>query len=102
HCIQADWINDRDQFLYPNEDWIYDKEFHSDCLAFTLFHPQNRISSQEGINHWLPFTEEEVNANGIFDSHLMTDFIKGLIKTENKKAIYYYMVIKIFIMEMCL
>ncbi|MEI0797296.1 hypothetical protein R4Q14_03070 [Brachyspira intermedia] len=86
HCIQADWINDRDQFLYPNEDWIYDKEFHSDCLAFTLFHPQNRISSQEGINHWLPFTEGEVNANGIFDSHLMTDFIKGLIKTENKKS----------------
>lgn len=85
-CIKSDWLNDRDQFLYPNEDWIYDKEFHSDCLAFTLFHPQNRISSQQGINHWLPFTEEEVNANGIFDSHFMTDFIKGQIKTENKKS----------------
>ncbi|WPC23617.1 hypothetical protein N4239_11800 [Brachyspira hyodysenteriae] len=84
HCIKADWINDRDQFLYPNESWKEDKELHCDCLAFTLFHPQNRITSKDGINHWIPFTETQVNSKGIFKSHFMTDFINGKIKTEDK------------------
>jgi hypothetical protein len=79
-CIEATWLNDRDQFLYPNDGWETDKEFQNDCLAFTLFHGQNRISSSEGTNHWLPFTEQEVNAQEKFESHFMTDFIKGKIK----------------------
>ena len=45
HSIEASWMNDRDQFLYPNDKWRFDKEFHNDCLAFTLFHGQNRISA---------------------------------------------------------
>ncbi len=79
HCIPANWLNDRDQFLYPNNGWISDTEFQNDCLAFTLFHGQNRISSKEGINHWIPFTEEQVNAREKFDSHFMTDFLRGKI-----------------------
>ena len=27
HCIEATWLNDRDQFLYPNENWKKDFEF---------------------------------------------------------------------------
>lgn len=77
HCIPADWLNDRDQFLYPNDGWQTDIEFQSDCLAYTLFHGQNRITSTEGINHWIPFTEQEVEAPERFASHFMTDFIKG-------------------------
>lgn len=77
HCIPATWINDRDQFASPYKTWETDQEFHSDCLAYTLFHGQNRISSQEGINHWIPFTEKEVNAPTLFKSHFMTDFIAG-------------------------
>ena len=45
HAIEASWLNDRDQFLYPNDKWQDDGEFQNDCLAFTLFHGQNRISS---------------------------------------------------------
>lgn len=86
HCIEATWLNDRDQLLFPNENWKTDKEFQNDCLAFTLFHGQNRISSNEGANHWIPFTEQEVNAQEKFDSHFMTDFIKGKIKTEKQKV----------------
>jgi hypothetical protein len=82
HCIEATWLNDRDQFLYPNDGWESDTEFQNDCLAFTLFHGQNRITSQEGVNHWIPFTELEVNAQAKFESHFMTDFIQGKIKTE--------------------
>lgn len=79
HCIEATWLNDRDQFLYPNDGWKNDKEFQNDCLAFTLFHGQNRITSKEGTNHWLPFTEQEVNAREKFDSNFMTNFIKGKV-----------------------
>ena len=76
-ALQLSWLNDRDQFLYPNEGWQMDTEFQNDCLAFTLFHGQNRITSTEGTNHWIPFTEEEVNAKEKFESHFMTDFISG-------------------------
>jgi len=76
HCIEANWLNDRDQFLYPNNNWEKDKEFQNDCLAFTLFHGQNRISSKDGTNHWIPFTELEINARQKFDSNFMSNFIK--------------------------
>lgn len=79
-CMEATWENDRDQFLYPDDGWKTDKLFQNDCLTFTLFHGQNRISSKDGINHWIPFTEQEVNAPTLFSSHFMTDFIKGKIK----------------------
>lgn len=83
HCIEATWLNDRDQFLYPNDGWQGDKEFQSDCLAFTLFHGQNRITSSEGVNHWIPFTEAEVDSREKFDSNFMTDFIGGKIEVES-------------------
>lgn len=82
HCIEPSWLNDRDQFLFPNDGWKNDTEFQNDCLAFTLFHGQNRISSKEGTNHWIPFTEQEVNAKEKFDSNFMSDFIRGKIKVE--------------------
>lgn len=75
-CIEANWLNDRDQFLYPNDGWKEDMEFQADCLAFTLFHGQNRISSEQGINHWIPFSEQEVDAKDVFASHFMSDYIK--------------------------
>lgn len=77
HSIKATWLNDRDQFLYPNDGWASDTEFQNDCLVFTLFHGQNRISSAHGINHWIPFSEAEVGAQDAFKSHFMYDFIRG-------------------------
>ena len=112
-AIKSSWINDRDQFLYPKNKWQKDTEFHSDCLAFTLFHSQNRISTNiphpqplpqkegskknslargnlspslaegdkggglESINHFIPFSEKEVNAKSRFTSHFLHDFING-------------------------
>ena len=76
-CIKADWHNDRDQFLYPKDGWQEDQDFQTNCLAYTLFHGQNRISNAEGTNHWIPFKEQEVNAPTRFASHFMTDFISG-------------------------
>lgn len=82
-CIEATWLNDRDQFLYPNDGWKTDQEFQSDCLAYTLLHGQNRISATHGINHWIPFTESEVNAKQAFESTFMTDFMKGRLKKQD-------------------
>ena len=76
-CISPNWDNDRDQFLYPNDGWASDTEFQNDCLVFTLFHGQNRISSTQGVNHWIPFSEAEVGAQDAFKSHFMHDFIRG-------------------------
>lgn len=82
-CIEATWLNDRDQFLYPNDGWKTDQEFQSDCLAYTLLHGQNRISATHGTNHWIPFTESEVNAKQAFESTFMTDFMKGRLKIQD-------------------
>ncbi len=88
HCIEATWLNDRDQFLYPNNKWESDTDFQNDCLTYTLFHGQNRITSKEGTNHWIPFTEQEVNAQNRFESHFMTDFINGKIKNESEGNLF--------------
>jgi hypothetical protein len=85
HAIEADWLNDRDQFLYPIDGWEQDVEFQTDCLAFTLFHGQNRITISEGTNHWIPFTEQEVNAQAKFESNFMSHFINGKLPN-NKEA----------------
>ena len=62
HIFEPTWLNDRDQFLYPNDGWKDDTEFQNDCLAFAIFHGQNRISSGKGLNYWIPFTENEVDS----------------------------------------
>lgn len=58
HCIPHTWINDRDQFLSPNAKWEKDTEFQNDCLAFMLFHGQNRITSKVGINTLSPLAKK--------------------------------------------
>lgn len=88
HCLEANWLNDRDQFLYPKDGWKYDKVFQSDCLAYTLFHGQNRITNSRGINHWIPFTEQQVNAPDNFQSHFMSDFIAGKLKPQNADTLF--------------
>ena len=79
--ISHSWLNHHDQFRAPNDDWKSDREFRYDCLAYTLFN--NNIQSQHGINHWIPFTETEVNARSKFKSNFMTDFIAGKIERTN-------------------
>ena len=80
--IPATWLNDRDQFLYPNETWKTDVEFQNDCLCYTLFNNNIRSFSDTDIpNHWIPFTEEEVGAKTKFESNFMTDFMAGKISS---------------------
>jgi len=87
-CIKSMWFNNRDQFLFPKKKWEKDEEFQNDCLAFALFHSQNKITSKDGTNHWIPFTESEVNARDEFDSNFMSKFISGKLKIEENADIY--------------
>ena len=76
--IDATWLNDRDQFLFPNDNWQNDTEFQNDCLTYTIF--SNNIQSKYGTNYWIPFTEYEVGSHEKFDSNFMTDFIAGKLE----------------------
>jgi len=85
-CIKATWLNDRDQFLYPNKKWEKDKSFQNDCLAYALFN--HNIQAKYGINHWIPFTEYEVDSPEKFDSHFMSQFIKGKLKPSGNGNVF--------------
>ncbi|GAA8400188.1 hypothetical protein HpDR44_14460 [Helicobacter pylori] len=85
HCIKATWQNDRDQFYAPYDDtWQDDSEFKNNCLAFMLFHTQNRITTAQGTNHFIPFSENEVGPKERYSSHALLDFLKGEIKEPKK------------------
>lgn len=85
-CIGQTWLNDRDQFLFPNDDWANDTEFQNDCLAYTLFN--THIQTQFGVNNWIPFTEQEVNSREKFESNFMSKFISGKLDTENSSNLF--------------
>ncbi len=84
--IPATWLNDRDQFLFPLENWKNDTEFQNDCLTYTIFN--TNVQSRFGINHWIPFKENEVNAKEKFASNFMTDYINGKLKTNNSTNLF--------------
>ncbi len=83
-CMESTWINDRDQFLYPNDGYKMDIEFQTNCLVYTIFSGQNHISYKTSTNHWIPFSEMEVGSKSLFDSHFMKDFLDGKIKATAK------------------
>ncbi|GAA7806035.1 hypothetical protein HpCOL18_13490 [Helicobacter pylori] len=86
HCIKHTWQNHNDQFYAPYDDAFQDdSEFKNNCLIFMLFHSKNRITTTQGTNHFIPFSETEVNAKERYFSHTLLDFLKGEIK-ESKES----------------
>lgn len=77
------WLNDRDQFLQPIEPLT--DEFKNDCLIWMLFNRCNRTASANSlewndkkwsiVNHFIPFTEEEVNSPDRFESDFMVNYL---------------------------
>ena len=86
--IQINWLNYYDQYFYPCELWKIDKEFQNDCIAFTLFYEKNNIKTEFGTNHWIPFTENEVNSREKFESNFMSKLINGKLKIEKEADLY--------------
>lgn len=75
--VEANWQNDRDQFLYPQDTWRTDELFKTDCLTYAIFSNKNNIRSADGKNHWQPFTEEELGITNELPCHFMTEYISG-------------------------
>jgi hypothetical protein len=81
--IKPTWLNDRDQFLQPTEP--LSDEFKTDCLLWMLFNGSNLSASADNlewngkhwsiVNHFIPFTEAEVGADGRFESDFMVQYL---------------------------
>ncbi len=93
--IKPTWLNDRDQFLQPTEPLT--EEFKNDCLIWMLFNGSNLTASANDlewnaqkwsiVNHFIPFTEEEVNAPDRFESDFMLQYLKGKKQSTEAKAV---------------
>ncbi|MDR0604949.1 MAG: hypothetical protein LBG80_11665, partial [Bacteroidales bacterium] len=83
--MEASWLNDRDQFLWPKDSYQTDTEFKNDCLVYTLFN--NNISSRFGVNHWIPYTEMEVDAKEKFASDFMYKFLEGKVFSSEAQSV---------------
>jgi hypothetical protein len=87
HCIEHSWIKDCDQYFFPRQEWENDTEFQNDCIAYTLFSSYNKIKIREGANHWIPYTESEVDCKTQFESRFMSNFIKGKTFSAEARAV---------------
>ena len=93
--IKPTWLNDRDQFLQPTEELT--EEFKTDCLIWMLFNGSNLTASANDlewndkkwsiVNHFIPFTEEEVNAPDRFESDFMVQYMSDKIFSAEAKAV---------------
>lgn len=83
-CIEHSWINHNDQFMFPLDTWKLDKQFISNTIIFALLNGKNNISSENGINHFIPFTEQQVGCKKAFKSNFMSKFLDG--EVEFKKS----------------
>lgn len=92
HLIEHTWQNHNDQFLIPEKELC--EEFKNDCLIYMLFNGKNLTASANDleynnkkwsiVNHFIPFTETEVNANDRFESDFMVQYMQD--KTFSKEA----------------
>ncbi len=93
--IKPTWLNDRDQFLQPSEPLT--DEFKSDCLVWMLFNGSNLTAGADGLewndqewsltNHFIPYTEAEVGANGRFESEFMVRYMDGMAFSLQAQAV---------------
>lgn len=93
--IKPTWLNDRDQFLQPTERLT--DEFKTDCLLWMLFNGSNLTASANDlewngqkwsiVNHFIPYTEEEVDAPDRFESDFMVQYLADKTLSEEATAV---------------
>ncbi len=93
--IKPTWINDRDQFLQPTAPLT--NEFKNDCLVWMLFNGSNLTASANDlewnnkkwsiVNHFIPFTEEEVGAPERFESDFMVKYMSDKVFSDEAKKV---------------
>lgn len=87
-CIEHTWINHNDQFTFPKDLWKNDKNFIGDAIIFALFNGKNNISIENGVNHLIPFTEQQVGCKKSFKSNFMSKFLNGEIEFNNQEDLF--------------
>lgn len=93
--IKPTWLNDRDQFLQPTEPLTDD--FKTDCLLWMLFNGSNLTASANGlewngkkwsiVNHFIPYTEDEVDAPDRFESDFMVQYLADITLSAEASAV---------------
>lgn len=93
--IKQTWLNDRDQFLQPTGELT--DEFKNDCLIWMLFNGSNLTASANDlewndkkwsiVNHFIPFTESDVNAPERFESDFMVEYLSDKKLSREAKAV---------------
>ena len=93
--IKHTWVNDRDQLLAPTK--ALPDEFINDCLVWALFNGSNLTASASSlawnsrtwtlVNHWVPFTEAEVNAPGAFESDFMSQHLAAKHLSKESRSV---------------
>jgi len=93
--IKPTWLNDRDQFLQPTGELT--EEFKHDCLIWMLFNGSNLTASANNlewngkkwsiVNHFIPYTEAEVNAPERFESDFMVRYLAKKKLSKEAKAV---------------
>ena len=93
--IKQTWLNDRDQFLQPSAP--LSEAFKTDCLIWMLFNGSNLTAGANGlewngktwslVNHFIPFTEAEVNAPDRFESDFMVQYLADKTLSPEAQAV---------------
>ena len=93
--IKHTWVNHSDQFLQPSK--LLTDEFKTDCLVWMLFHGKNLTASADDlewngkkwsiVNHFIPFTEDEVGAPDRFESDFMVRYLAKKVLSAEAKAV---------------
>ncbi len=93
--IKPTWLNDRDQFLQPTG--ILTDEFKNDCLIWMLFNGSNLSASANDlewngrqwsiVNHFIPYTEAEVNSPDRFESDFMVQYLANKVLSPEAQAV---------------
>ena len=93
--IKPTWLNDRDQFLQPTAP--LSEEFKNDCLIWMLFSGSNLTASANDlqwngrswsiVNHFIPFTEQEVDAPDRFESDFMVQYMADKVFSAKAQAV---------------
>jgi hypothetical protein len=93
--IKPTWLNDRDQFLQPMEPLT--DEFKTDCLLWMLFNGSNLTASANDlewsgqkwsiVNHFIPYTEAEVDAPDRFESDFMVQYLADITLSAEATAV---------------
>ena len=93
--VKPTWLNDRDQFLQPTAP--LNDEFKNDCLIWMLFNGSNLTASANDlewndkkwsiVNHFIPYTEAEVNAPDRFESDFMVQYLADKTLSQEAQAV---------------